>query len=82
VITCTHLPNRHLCDNCNRGTPMALRYAFLVTDPWDKENREAEYGALILCEDCSAAMGRLHVSVMEQGKPHKYDMDEITEVKP
>jgi hypothetical protein len=36
---------------------------------------------IALCEDCSNALGNLHHKVMTTGTTHKYDMDEIVEVR-
>lgn len=62
------------CDNCQRNMPLVLTYDLLSKDVL------VTHKTVWLCEDCSAAIGRLHMAVMEQGKTHKYDMDEIKEV--
>lgn len=63
----------HPCNNCNRQTPLMLKYTFL--------NDGREWNKMYLCEDCSCAMANLHFNCMEDGKPFKYDMDEITELE-
>jgi len=79
VITCEHIFSdnpRRSCDNCNREMPLILRYEFSDNTTMG----QMAYGELHLCEDCSNALSNLHRKVMEQGKTHKYDMDEISEV--
>lgn len=75
MIKCWHLIDEKReasCNNCKRFQPLMLVYSFVN----DKTSQSSE---MRLCEDCSSAIGRLHFKVMEQGKPHKYDMDEIME---
>lgn len=73
MITCEQVTDRqYSCDNCNLEMPLVLQYRF--------SNGGREYVRLTLCEDCSCALSNLHFKVMEEGKPHKYDLDEITGV--
>ena len=77
MIRCSLLiSNKHefFCDNCQRNMPLVLVYDLIGKDVLYMHKN------VWLCEDCSSAVGRLHFAVMEQGKTHKYDMDEIKEV--
>jgi len=66
---------KYSCDNCNRRVPFILKYGF-----FDKGKKEP-YTTLHLCEDCSNAMANLHYRCREEGKAHKYDIDEITQIE-
>lgn len=76
MITCEQITVPRQCDNCNRVMPLVLRYAFT-----EDVNGMPLAFVFILCEDCSNAMANLHYKVMATGNRHKYDMDEISEVK-
>jgi len=58
------------CNNCNREMPLLLKYDFSYEG--------IAYNKLCLCEDCSAAIGHLHRSIMENHEPYNYNFDEIT----
>ena len=44
-------------------------------------NNALTYAKLTLCEDCSNALGSLHLATMKKSKPHMYSEDEIMELK-
>jgi len=59
------------CDHCNvEGQPFYLKYEFI-----DKPKREEPYVELILCEDCSCMMSRLHFDCMKEGDSYQYEPD-------
>lgn len=73
MITCIQTTGRVFhCNNCNRVMPVTLIYYIVGKDC---------HPTIALCEDCSNALGNLHHEVMVTGATHKYDMDEITEVR-
>ncbi|MBW9158898.1 hypothetical protein [Clostridium tagluense] len=78
MITCEHIANRVCsCDNCNRIMPFILKYKFIDVNETAKETTFVNLG---LCEDCSNAVSNLFHKVMEEGKPFKYEKDEIVEI--
>lgn len=62
------------CDSCNRAMPFIIEYKIKADKSNDCETTN-------LCEDCSNALTNLFHSVMEEGKPHKYENDEIKEME-
>lgn len=79
MITCEHDTSRlYSCDNCDRITPIILKYKFIDIGKHDKKYT---FATLCLCEDCSNAISTLHSNVMEEGKPFKYEEDDFKELE-
>jgi hypothetical protein len=78
MITCEHVTSRVCsCDNCNRIMTFILKYKFIDVNETGRKTTFVELG---LCEDCSNAVSNLFHNVMEEGKPFKYEKDEIVEI--
>lgn len=59
------------CDNCDaENRPFYLKYEFV-----DKSRPKKPYVKLVLCEDCSCMLSRLHFDCMESGESYEYDQD-------
>ena len=59
------------CDSCSiENQPFYLKYEF-----FDSSKQTKPYFDLILCEDCSCMMSKLHFDCMEDGDSYEYDIE-------
>lgn len=58
-----------VCENCHRKMPLIVTFTL---------DNDYEFR---LCEDCSNALGSLHIACLTTGKNHMYDQDEINMIE-